>query len=65
MLQHRATHGNGNTGVLANTCIGFSFHTQYSPLSGKLLQLVANTSLMCLQELAVTDLTFPSEGLIL
>ena len=48
-----------------STCIGFAFHTQYSPLVGTLLQLVAKTSLMCLHESAVSDFTFPSDGSIL
>ena len=51
--------------MYVHTCIGFSFHTQYTPLVGKLVQSVDKTSLMCLHESAVSDSIFPSDGWIL
>lgn len=51
--------------ICLHTCIGFPFHTQYTPLVGNLLQSFAKTSLMSLHESAVSDFIVPSDGLIL
>ena len=47
---------------IISTCMSC---TQYTPLLGRLVQSVAKTFLMCLQESALSDLIFPNDGSIL